>query len=245
MFDRKKFKQFAKIQLKNRWTVPVLMTLISGAVLLLLQTTSIINFMRNESMEIITSGAPSSWEIIESYEAPVSSGFLDIAAQLCAYIFLIAQIHVYLIMSRKPDPVSLTDFFAGFNLWRRAILNGIWVVIWTSLWSMLFVIPGIVKSIAYSQTYFIITEYPNISVRKAMRISIAMTHGHKTELFIMYLSFIGWAILASLSFGIGLLWLGPYMSMTQVNAYHWLLKQAIETNTISKEDLGLAPEQQI
>ena len=39
-------------------------------------------------------------------------------------------------------------------------------------------------------------------------------NGHKWELFIMGLSFLGWLILSVLTFGIGLLWLLPYIQVT-------------------------------
>ena len=39
-------------------------------------------------------------------------------------------------------------------------------------------------------------------------------NGHKWELFIMGLSFLGWLILSALTLGIGLLWLLPYIQVT-------------------------------
>ena len=41
MFDRKKYKSFARIQLKKRRTVPVLMTLVTALIVLLLSLPSI------------------------------------------------------------------------------------------------------------------------------------------------------------------------------------------------------------
>ncbi|KUH45897.1 hypothetical protein M2E15_3170 [Bacillus mycoides] len=38
--------------------------------------------------------------------------------------------------------------------------------------------------------------------------------GHKLDLFLLWLSFIGWAILAILTLGIGFLWLSPYVGTT-------------------------------
>ena len=37
-----------------------------------------------------------------------------------------------------------------------------------------------------------------------------MMRGHKWRLFCLQISFIGWAILAGLTCGIGVLWLTPY-----------------------------------
>ena len=86
--------------------------------------------------------------------------------------------------------------------------------------------------------YYIIVEYKDVSVTKAMRISMEITKGHKWDIFVMYLSFIGWDILCILTVGIGTLWLTPYKNMTYTNAYHAMLKEAIESGRITPEDLA-------
>ena len=106
------------------------------------------------------------------------------------------------------------------------------------MWSLLFVIPGIVKALAYSQTFFIVAENPHISVRKAMRLSIAMTKGYKGDLFVLGLSFIGWALLSTLTLYIGYLWLTPYINVTQVNAYRFLKQSAFDRGVLKPEDFG-------
>jgi uncharacterized membrane protein len=47
-----------------------------------------------------------------------------------------------------------------------------------------------------------------------------MMKGHKFDLFWLYLSFIGWVILCILTFGIGLLWLSPYISAAEIGFYN-------------------------
>ena len=46
-----------------------------------------------------------------------------------------------------------------------------------------------------------------------------MMKGHKMDLFLLYLSFIGWAILCIFTLFIGYLWLAPYVQMTEVKFY--------------------------
>jgi hypothetical protein len=48
------------------------------------------------------------------------------------------------------------------------------------------------------------------------------------DLFVMCLSFLGWAILASIPAGLGFIWLRPYMHMSFMNAYHAMLKEALD-----------------
>lgn len=89
----------------------------------------------------------------------------------------------------------------------------------TFLWTMLFIIPGIIKGIAYSQAMFILAENPEIGGREALKKSSEMMQGHKLDYFILSLSFIGWNILAVFTFGILYVWLAPYISATQANFY--------------------------
>lgn len=107
-----------------------------------------------------------------------------------------------------------------------------------ALWSFLLIIPGIVKGLSYSQMFFILAEYPDIGVRRAMQLSKEMTNGYKADLFVMEISFIGWAILADLSFGIGYLWLIPYQKMSFTNAYHALKAKALQTGRLTQEDFS-------
>lgn len=46
--------------------------------------------------------------------------------------------------------------------------------------------------------------------------------GHKTELFVLDLSFIGWWLLSIITLGIGFLWLVPYYRQTVANFYRKL-----------------------
>ncbi len=80
-------------------------------------------------------------------------------------------------------------------------------------------IPGIVAALSYSQAFYILAENPGIGALEAIRISKRMMYGYKGKLFLLYLSFIGWAILSALTLGIGYLWLIPYVSTTLANFY--------------------------
>ncbi|MBQ9660495.1 MAG: DUF975 family protein [Bacteroidales bacterium] len=80
-----------------------------------------------------------------------------------------------------------------------------------ALWTCLFFIPGIIMGFAYAMTPYILEEHPEIGAWEASTRSRDMMRGHKFDLFYLYLSFIGWILLAILTCGIGLLWLEPYM----------------------------------
>lgn len=89
-------------------------------------------------------------------------------------------------------------------------------------------------SLAVSMTSYIIVDKEQLGLIKAMKLSIKMMKGHKWELFVIQLSFIGWAILGLITLGIGYLWLTPYMTLTITNLYKELDKnnslKVIETD---------------
>ena len=86
------------------------------------------------------------------------------------------------------------------------IILGLLVTLFTFLWSLLFVIPGIVKAYSYSMAYFIKIDHPEYTATQAIDESRRIMNGNKMKLFLLDLSFIGWMIVGSLCFGIGVLW---------------------------------------
>lgn len=114
------------------------------------------------------------------------------------------------------------------------------VPIYTFLWSLLFVIPGIVKYYSYAMTNYILMDRPELSASEAIAESRKMMNGHKMELFILDLSFIGWQILSIFTCGLLLLWVYPYMYAARA-AFYLELKGPEETVTIENPEI-VTPE---
>lgn len=242
LFNRKKYKRFALQQLKSRWIVPIMMTIISGLIMIIFSIPEIVSMIKTiaklGTLTIDFEDANSINIAIQTIKSTRSTSDLLTYIQYAVEAILsIAGVNVYLKMSRSPAPVSLSDFFEGLNNWLRGIFAYFWMYLWTCLWTLLFIIPGFIKAIAYSQTIFIVAEYKNISIPKALRISNLITKGYKGDLFVMYLSFLGWYLLALLPAGLGLIFLRPYSHMSFVNAYHALMQEALETGKLRPEDL--------
>jgi uncharacterized membrane protein len=230
MFNNKKYKSFALQQLKGRWGIPIIISAIITVVTSIFAMPDLIrSFEQLQNLEALattTVTTSSNTSIISSLIQTIVSG-----------IFTIAALNVYIQMTRSPEPVSFSLFIEGLNNWWRATLATLWQFLWVFLWSLLFFIPGIVKSISYSMMPYIIAEYKNVSVAKAMKISMVITKGHKMDLFVLGLSFLGWILLSVFTLGIGLIVLSPYMELTYVNTFHDLLQEAIQNGSIKLEDL--------
>ncbi len=107
------------------------------------------------------------------------------------------------------------------------------------LWYLLLIIPGIVKAYAYRMVPYILADNPNIGAKKAIKLSNKMTEGHKFDIFVLDLSFIGWYFLGALALGVGILFVMPYENATNAELYLVLRKNALEYNYCSDEDLLL------
>lgn len=71
------------------------------------------------------------------------------------------------------------------------------------LWSLLFVIPGIIKAFSYSLAPFLKYNNPDKSSKECIAESERLMKGYKGALFTLFLSFIGWVLLAVVVAGLG------------------------------------------
>lgn len=124
--------------------------------------------------------------------------------------------YVSFIRTEEPD---FNKFFEGFSDFGRALAAFLLVALFTFLWSLLLIIPGIIAAYRYSQTFYIIMDDPDISAIDALRKSSDMMSGAKMKLFLLHLSFIGWAILTAFTFGLGQFFLIPYINTSQAFFY--------------------------
>ena len=153
-------------------------------------------------------------------------GLIPVVGSLAAAIvvtpaFALSIVRVYLNLAAGKKPEA-KDSFTGFDDFWAAFKVNFFVGLYTFLWSLLFVIPGIVKSFSYSMSMYVLAENKGLSAHQCIEESKKMTEGHKMELFVLGLSFIGWFLLGSITFGIAYIWVLPYINATYVNAYNSL-----------------------
>ena len=117
---------------------------------------------------------------------------------------------IFLDLNRGQE-LNASDLFGGFKDYGRILLTMLLTDIYIFLWSLLFVIPGIIKYYSYSMVPYVLRDYPDLSFDEAIEQSMHMMNGFKSKLFMLDLSFIGWAILCVFTLGIGFFWLMPYV----------------------------------
>lgn len=139
---------------------------------------------------------------------------------------------------------ELRDLFSTFNkdfprITKMYLLQTLYVF----LWSLLLIVPGIIMAIAYSQAYFLMLDDPDLQAVDALNKSKELMRGRKWEYFVMYLSFIGWAILGLLTLGILYLWLNPYILQTVTGYYEEVIKPAKIAADNAAAHNGFVPEE--
>lgn len=90
------------------------------------------------------------------------------------------------------------------------------------IWAVCYLLGTVIDVFAkllFSQAYYLMLDFPEYSVSRILKTSIQLMRGSKGRLFYIQLSFIPLLLLGALSFGIGFLWLFPYMEAVSANFY--------------------------
>lgn len=95
------------------------------------------------------------------------------------------------------EDAEVTDIFSRMNRLIHGFMYRLLTLIYLVLWSLLFMVPGIVKIFSYAMTPYIMNDDPVLSVNEAITMSRKIMDGKKARLFGLYLSFIGWSLLAN------------------------------------------------
>lgn len=128
----------------------------------------------------------------------------------------------FLQFARGNKEELMENMFSGFKNYGRALGTPLLMGLYVFLWSLLLVIPGIIKAYSYAMTYYVALDHPELGTEKCIQESMRLMSGHKMKLFLLDLSFIGWGLLCILTFGIGFLWLAPYISISHAHFYEEL-----------------------
>lgn len=179
--------------------------------------------------------------VINRDDPPTTVGYSSSIITLLLIPFTIAASGYYLNHIRGFNPEWKSLYKEGIDNYGSYLVTGVLVNAFTVLWSLLFVVPGIIKAIAYSQAKYVIHDNPRLKGKEAIEISKRMTNGFKGDLFSMYLSFIGWYILVGLTGGILSIYVTPYVETTAAMYYENLKRYSIENGIVAPEAFGIAP----
>ena len=136
----------------------------------------------------------------------------SLASILLIYPISFSLMMMFLHFVRNEEKLHVGGLFKGFSktYYGKSIGLNLLMVIFTFLWSLLFIIPGLIKSLAYSLAPYILADNPELSANEAINQSVEMMKGYKGKLFLMWLGYFGLGMVSIIFFCIPLLWLVPY-----------------------------------
>ncbi len=148
----------------------------------------------------------------------IASSLAGIGQLIVAGPLSLGLVRFYIRLKRGGQP-AIENLFDGFKRFGESLVLHLLITVFVLLWSLLFIIPGIIAALRYSMAFYIMHDNPEMTGSDALNKSKEMMTGHKGKLFCLYLGFTGWFILCLFTFGIGFLWLYPYINVTVANFY--------------------------
>jgi uncharacterized membrane protein len=207
----------------------------------------------------------------DEYYSAILKGHAINAAWMAPYSLISTLVNIFILI---PLTIGMVRFFvqnrfghtqydnvfSGFRQgYGSSVLTTFVTYLFIILWGLLLIVPGIIKALEYSMVPFILSDNLNIDGSRARQISRAMTDGEKGAIFVLGLSFIGWALIPSIAGSIfdyfnpvlgmvissvGMLFLYPYITATFTELYVFLRDRAIQSDMVHPAELNLMPPQE-
>ena len=156
-----------------------------------------------------------------------AASYIPVVGTILVALPMMYGYSIVMLSVMRGGEMNIGGLFDGFNDFGRIVGTKLLQAIYTFLWTLLLVIPGIIKNYSYAMTDFILKDQPELANNAAIEKSMAMMDGNKMKLFLLDLSSIGWAILCLFTFGIGFLFLQPYVQSAHAAFYEDLKAQTV------------------
>lgn len=166
-------------------------------------------------------------------------------------LFQYGETYIYLKTACNQRPV-MYDLFYGFSAgsnrvakvaavlalidWVASLPGMLLILVWQQLSDSYLLLPaviailaiaiiGVVLLLSFSQSYYLLLDFPEAAAGEVLRDSRRLMKGSKGRLFYIYLTFVPLFLIGLCTCGIGLLWLLPYLQGTKANFYLDLMRK--------------------
>ncbi len=161
--------------------------------------------------------------IIAAAASGASFGVLALLALPMSFAFSVAILQ----LDREGKVPQIESLFTIYrDNFQKSFLVLFLINLFVMLWTLLFIIPGVIMAYAYSMSVYIANDNPELTSMEAIQKSKELMKGHKWDLFVLDLSFIGWILLACITFGAGLILLKPYVETAHAEFYRNLIGES-------------------
>lgn len=245
--ERKQLKRMAKDAMHDTRPSPYWVSLLLMVITVLLQVLGMslngsLSAYRTILAEYLATGAV-------TYVQPQAAGgffgwLLTLALDVMGLVMSVGFV-IYALRVWRRQGATAGNLFDGFGVFFRAIWVQLMYSMMIALWGMVYVVPvsaltamtgrlwwlavGIplmipmLKAVySYRLAVYVMLDEPGLSCWQCMVRSREMMRGHKWELFVLELSFVGWAILAAIIPIGGMLlmvWVNVYMQVAMAGYY--------------------------
>ncbi len=126
----------------------------------------------------------------------------------------------YLMKLVRNEEYSKEDLFRYIGKVLPIAAIGIITSICVIFCSLFFIIPGIIVALGYAMSYYIYVDTEEEKrPMEYLADSKMLMQGYKWDYFCFMLSFFGWILVGILTFGIAIIWVYPYVCVSQVLYY--------------------------
>lgn len=223
MINRPEMKMRAKASMKNAKPTIYIITLVLMAINYAISALSLkLNFPGLSIAEILEAtygGGDATALYYSMMNASGVGSMLDTLLSLMLGIVTIGFSLCCITISRS-EKASVGMLFDPFAYFLKCIWLNILIGLKVMAWTLLFIVPGIIAAYRYRFAIYCFIDNPDMSASECIRESCEITNGHKGELFVLDLSFIGWSILTAIPFVS--IFVMPYMETTNAHYYNEL-----------------------
>ncbi len=188
--NRTEIKEFAKQKIKgNMWKILVacvVIAIISGA----FTTTTV------------------QWD---GERIKTTTNLVSILGNMLVFILEIG-LTTYMVNFITDKKYEFKQIFSKFKNWKQILVVYWHQTVMVFLYTLLLIIPGLIKSFAYALVPYILADDNEMTSTEILKLSEDMMNGHKMDLFVLMLSFLGWHLLAIFTLGLLELWIIPYQT---------------------------------
>jgi len=224
--EAKTIRSRARAHLSGNWGVSIAIAVVASLLGGLITGSSFLPSLDAEAaaalpfLQEIADSINQGWTI-GNVTLNLRSGIFGLAAFLIGGVLQLGYAD-FLLKQHDGEEANFNDLFSKFDWFATGFAQRFLRNLYIALWSLLFIIPGIIKGYSYAMTPFILAEHPDLTASQAIRFSEDLMDGHKADLFILELSFIGWDLLAVLTLNLGHIALNPYKNAAHAAFYRQL-----------------------
>lgn len=146
-----------------------------------------------------------------------------------AIVIIISYILIAVGISLYSTSLFVTYSTSAVNGYVFIAIIGFILLVVSSIWAT-------TKYYFYQLAFLISIENEDMSAEEAVTESQKAMTGKRAGLFWLQLSFIGWSILGAISFGIGFLWIIPYVQCATIAFYKYAIGDSSNVEVQSIDD---------